>query len=82
MKRLLAVHFQCYQNVIITERKYTLRYPDRRHYDIRAFPRLRITGNFHQNKFRLLKWQRRRQYYQCLVNIGVNPHIVHATEKH
>ena len=53
---LIAVFFECFQNAAIAERQYAIRYPDRRHYGRRIFPRLvqrlRDTGSFSRPKFR------------------------------
>lgn len=47
---MIAIYFECSQNAAIAERQYAARYPDRRHYRRRMFPRLiqrlRDTGSF------------------------------------
>lgn len=46
---MLTVYFECFQNAVVAEREYAIRYPDRRHYTRKVFRRiarnLRETGN-------------------------------------
>lgn len=37
---MLAVYFQCFENAVIAEREYAIRYPDRRHYTRKVFRRM------------------------------------------
>ncbi|KAI4456942.1 hypothetical protein MML48_8g00016446 [Holotrichia oblita] len=53
---MIAIYFECFQNAAIAARQYATRYPDRRHYGRRMFPRLvqrlRDTESFRRPKRR------------------------------
>lgn len=77
---LIDVYFQCFQNSAIAERQYALRYPNRRHYGRRVFPRLvqrlRDTGSFRRPIFRRHRNGRTEQnVINVLAYIEFDPHV-------
>lgn len=77
---LLAVYFECYQNAAIAEREYAMRYPNRRHYGRRVFPRLvqrlRATGSIHRPVFRRRRTGRSEEnIINVLAYIEFDPHV-------
>lgn len=77
---MMAVYFECFQNAAIAEREYAIRYPNRRHYGRRVFPRLvqrlRATGSFRRPVFRRRNSSRTEEnIINVLAYIEFNPHI-------
>lgn len=77
---LLAVYFECFQNAAIAEREYATRYPNRRHYGRRVFPRLvqrlRATGSIHRPVIRRRRTGRSEEnIINVLAYIQFDPHV-------
>lgn len=77
---MIAVYFECFQNAAIAEREYAMRYPNRRHYGRRVFPRLvqrlRTTGSFRPRIFRRRRISRTEEnVINVLAYIEFNPHV-------
>lgn len=77
---LLAVYFECFQNAAIAEREYAMRYPNRRHYGRRVFPRLvqrlRATGSIHRPVIRRRRTSRSEENItNVLAFIQYDPHV-------
>ncbi|XP_066153268.1 uncharacterized protein [Euwallacea fornicatus] len=68
---MLAVYFQCYENVAIAAREYSVKYPLRKHHSRKVFKRLanrlKFTGNVHPT--RPITQKRRTRNQQNIVNI-------------
>lgn len=77
---LINIYFECFQNGAIAEREYAMRYPDRRRYGRRVFPRLaqrlRETGSFRRPLLRRRRKMRTEEnIINVLASIEINPHI-------
>lgn len=77
---MLAVYFECFQNQAVAAREYALRYPNRRHYNRRVFPRLlerlRATGSLYRPAYPRRRTGRSEEnVINVLAYIEFAPHV-------